>query len=127
MKRILVLLMAIVTFLASQASVASGEKFDDAKFEAQLSSGKPVLVVVHAPWCPTCRAQSAVLNDLFANDTYKTITYLIVDFDSQKEVLKKFNISRQSTLVVYKKGKEVARSIGATSSSVIEAQLGKAF
>jgi len=127
MKRILVLLMAAITLLACQASIASGERFDDAKFEAEVSSGKPVLVVAHAPWCPTCRAQSAALNDLFAKDIYKTITYFVVDFDSQKEALKKFNISRQSTLVVYKEGKEVARSIGATSSSIIEAQLGKAL
>jgi thioredoxin 1 len=127
MKRIFMLFLTTLSLLACQASIAAGEKFDDAKFESEVSSGKPVLVVSHAPWCPTCRAQSAVLNDLFANDTYKSITYFVVDFDSQKEVLKKFNISRQSTLVVFKEGKEVARSIGSTSSSVIESQLNKAL
>jgi thioredoxin 1 len=125
MKRFFLLFLTTLSLLACQASIAAGEKFNDAKFEAQISTGKPVVVVSHAPWCPTCRAQSAVLNDLFANDTYKSITYYVVDFDSQKEALKKFNISRQSTIVVFKEGKEVARSIGATSSSAIESQLNK--
>ncbi len=125
MKRIFVLLLTMLSLLACQPSIAAGEKFDAAQFEAQLSSGKPVLVVSHAPWCPTCRAQSAVLNDLYANDTYKDIAYFVIDYDSQKEALKKFNMSRQSTLVVFKEGKEVSRSIGATSSSAIESLLNK--
>lgn len=127
MKRIFVLFLTFLSLIACQPSIASGEKFDDAQFEKQLSAGKPVVVVAHAPWCPTCRAQSAVLNDLFANDKYKSITYFVIDYDNQQDALKKFNMRRQSTVVVFKEGKEVTRSIGATSSSAIELLLKQAL
>jgi hypothetical protein len=35
-------------------------------------------------------------------------------YDSQKDELKKFNVSTQSTMVVFKNAKEVARSVGDT-------------
>ena len=127
MKRIFVLFLTFFSLIACQPSIAAGEKFDDTQFEKQISSGKPVLVVAHAPWCPTCRAQASVLNDLFASDKYKSITYFVIDYDNQQDALKKFNMRRQSTLVVFKAGKEVARSIGATSASTIEAQLKQAL
>ena len=127
MKRFFATLFTVFTLVACQMAVAAGQKYEDAVFEAQLSTGKPVLVVAHAPWCPTCRAQQSVLNKLFTKDTYKNVTYLVVDYDNQKEVLKKFNINRQSTLVVFKDGKEVDRNLGATSESAIEALLSKAL
>ena len=127
MKRFFALIFTVFTLVACQLAVASGQKFDDANFEAQLKAGKPILVVAHAPWCPTCRAQQSVLKEIYAADTYKNITYLVVDYDNQKDVLKKLNIFRQSTLIVFKDGKEVDRNIGATSSRVIESMLKKAL
>lgn len=125
MKHIFVTFLTMLSLLACQPSIAAGEKFDDAQFEKELSSGKPILVASHAPWCPTCRAQAAVLNELFLKDMYKSMAYFVIDYDTQTDALKKFNMSRQSILVVFKEGKEVARSIGATSSSAIESQLDK--
>ena len=127
MKRFFATLVAAFTLVACQVSAAAGEKFDNAAFEAQLSAGKPVLVVAHAPWCPTCRAQQSALKEIYADDTYKNITYFVVDYDNQKDVLKKLNITRQSTLIVFKDGKEVDRNIGATSTSAIESLLKKAL
>ena len=127
MKRFFALIFTVFTLVACQLAVASGQKFDDANFEAQLKAGKPILVVAHAPWCPTCRAQQSVLKEIYAADTYKNITYLVVDYDNQKDVLKKLNIFRQSTLIVFKDGKEVDRNIGETSSRVIESMLKKAL
>lgn len=127
MKRFFATLIAAFALAACQVSAVAGEKFDNAVFEAQLSAGKPILVVAHAPWCPTCRAQQSALSEIYAADTYKNITYLVVDYDNQKEVLRKLNIVRQSTLIVFKDGKEVARNIGATSTSDIESILKKAL
>ena len=127
MKRFFALFLTIFAFVAYTQNAIAQEKFNAALFEAQLSAGKSILVVAHAPWCPTCRAQESALKSIYANDTYKNITYFVVDFDSQKEVLKKFGIQRQSTLIVFKDGKEVGRNIGATSTSTIESLLKQAL
>ncbi len=40
---------------------AAGTSFTPAAFEAAEKAGKPILIDVTAPWCPTCRAQAPVL------------------------------------------------------------------
>lgn len=127
MKRFFTLFITMFALMACTQTAIAGEKFDVAEFETQLSAGKPILVVAHAPWCPTCRAQESALKGIYANNTYKEISYLVIDFDNQKDALKKFNIQRQSTLIVFKDGKEVARNIGATSTSAIESLLKQAL
>jgi len=52
---------------------------------------------------------------------------LHVDFDSQKDALKTFSVSKQSTLIVFKGTKETGRSTGDTTSAGIEKLLQKAI
>ena len=127
MKRFFALFLTMFAFVACTQNAIAQEKFDAALFEAQLSAGKSILVVGHAPWCPTCRAQESALKSIYANDTYQKITYFVIDYDNQKDALKKFGIQRQSTLIVFKDGKEVGRNIGATSNSTIESLLKQAL
>jgi len=84
-------------------------------------------VEVHAPWCPTCRAQAPIVNELLKKKDYQAITVLRVDFDGQKEVLKAFNVSKQSTLIVFKGTKEMGRSTGDTNPASIETLIQKAI
>ena len=51
----------------------------------------------------------------------------IADFDTEKALKKSLKVSTQSTFVVFKGGKEVARSTGQTSQSDIEATFAKAL
>jgi thioredoxin-like negative regulator of GroEL len=99
--------------------------FTQAAFDAAKAAGKPVLVEVSAPWCPTCKAQKPILSDLRAMPKFKDLVIFEVDFDSQKEVLRGLNVQKQSTLVVFKGGKEVGRSTGDTKKESIEALLAK--
>ena len=48
-----------------------------------------------------------------------------VDFDSQKDVLRRFGVQRQSTLIVFKGATEMGRSVGDTGKTSIEALLAK--
>ncbi|MFH0934259.1 MAG: thioredoxin family protein [Pseudomonadota bacterium] len=106
---------------------AVGEPFTQNKLDALNQSGKPVLVHVHADWCPTCRAQDKVLGELLPSGDFKGITALRVDFDEQKPVVKSFGVMYQSTLIVFKGGKEVARVTGETDRDKIAALLRKAL
>jgi len=101
--------------------------YTQAGFDGLQKEGKSILVEVHAPWCPTCRAQTPIINDLLKKKEFQAITVLYVDFDSQKDALKSFNVSKQSTLIVFKGTKETGRSTGDTSFGSIEKLLQNAI
>jgi thioredoxin 1 len=88
--------------------------FNQAKFDAARAAGKPVAVVFHADWCPTCRAQAPVLKDLTQMPDFKSLTLYVANFDTEKALKKALKVTQQSTIVVFKNGKEIARSTGDT-------------
>ena len=58
---------------------------------------------------------------------YEAVTVLVVDFDNQEGALRRFSISKQSTLVVFKGKQERGRSIGVTDKTDIALLLDKAL
>ncbi len=119
----------IISFMAgllfAAAATAAGKPFDQAGFEAAQAAGKPILVEIHADWCPTCRAQEPIISKLLQDPKNADFVVLRVDFDQQKDVVKRFHAQYQSTLIVFKGGKEVSRSTGETRKGAIAAQLAK--
>lgn len=114
-------------FVLMAATVVQAEPYTQEAFDRLLSEGKPTLVAVHADWCPTCKRQAPIIDTLLKQPSYRAITLLKVDFDKQKDVVKSLRVPRQSALIVYKNGKEVARSLGDTSRVGIENLLKRAI
>jgi len=82
--------------------------FTKAAFKAAADSGKTTLVFFHAPWCPVCKAQEPkVLAHL--NGDAKDVVALKVDYDTNMDLRKEMNVEKQSTLILYKGSKEIAR------------------
>jgi thioredoxin 1 len=111
--------------VGSVAMAADKKPFDQKAFEAAQAAGKPILIEVYAPWCPVCRAPT--LAKLRNDARFKNLVSFNVDFDSQKDLLKKFNVQKQSTLIVFKGSKEAGRSTGDTNAASIEALLAKSI
>lgn len=101
--------------------------FTPAALQAAQASGKPILVEVSAPWCPTCRAQKATLARLLPESAYADLVVFDVDFDSQKPALKRLRATQQSTLIVFRGEREAGRSLGETDAKSIAALIGKAL
>ena len=114
-------------FTTASAMAQDKKPFDPSAFEAAQAAGKPILVEVTAPWCPTCKAQAPILSKLMGDPRFKNMVVYNIDYDSQKDLLKKFNVQRQSTLVVFKGKQEAGRSTGDTNPASIEALLAKAI
>ena len=106
--------------VSSFAWAGPAEPYSPARFDQLASQGKPVLVAIHADWCPTCKAQKPILGQLMARPEYKDVTELTVDFDKDKPAVRRFKASMQSTLVAFKGDKEVGRSVGDTTPAGIE-------
>lgn len=125
----------VLATLAASAVLLSGftalaldkTAFSQAAFDAAMKAGKPVLIDVSAPWCPTCKAQAPILSELAKQPRFKNLVVFNVDFDSQKDALRGLKAQQQSTLIVYKGGVETGRSVGDTNKASIEALLARAI
>jgi thioredoxin-like negative regulator of GroEL len=124
-RKLIVLTASIIAALAVPAVAEENVGYSNAAFEAALKAGRPILVEVHAPWCSTCKAQEPILGAIVKQDAYKNLLVVQVDFDSQKDALKRFGVRTQSTLIVFKGGKEIGRSVGDTNQDSIAALLAK--
>ncbi len=101
--------------------------FDAKAFEAAQAAGKPILVEISAPWCPTCKAQKPILSELATKPKFKELVAFEIDFDSQKDLLRKFGANMQSTLITFKGSKEMGRSTGDTNAASIESLIDKSI
>ncbi|MBV5292938.1 MAG: thioredoxin family protein [Curvibacter lanceolatus] len=122
MKRSAVLAPFITAFTlwAAVASAAEPKPFTQQDFDKLAHDDKPVVVDVSATWCPTCKAQKPIVDNLSKQSAYKDVAILSVDFDADKAILKQFKVNMQSTLIAFKGGKEMARSVGDTTPAGIE-------
>ncbi len=111
--------------LASLARAGDIKPYTPQEFDQLTNAGKPVVVDVSAPWCPTCKAQKPIIESLMKEPAYRDVTLLAVDFDSDKAALKRFKVNMQSTLVGFKGTAEVGRSVGDTTRSGLEALIAR--
>jgi thioredoxin 1 len=101
--------------------------FSAEAFEAAQASDSPILVEIHADWCPTCKAQKPILDKLTADPKFKELKIFRVDFDAMKPVVNQFGARMQSTLIVFKGAAEQGRSVGDTREASIAALLDKSL
>jgi thioredoxin 1 len=116
-------LVAAAPLMAANSAVP----FSAEAFKAAQASGSPILVEIHADWCPTCKAQSPILDKLTSESKFKDLKIFRVDFDAMKPVVKQFGAQMQSTLIVFKGSAEQGRSVGDTKEASIAALLDKSL
>ena len=118
-----------VSVVISSPAAMAGERIDysPAAFDAAQKAGRSILVEIHAPWCPTCRAQAPILSQLESEAKFRDLLVVHVDFDSQKDAVHRFGARVQSTLITFKGVAETARSVGDTNAASIAALLDKAI
>jgi thioredoxin-like negative regulator of GroEL len=117
----------VAVVLSVMSAHAITQKFDQKSFEAAQEAGKPILIEIHAAWCPVCARQQPILTKLGADPKFKELVSFQLDFDTEMQTWRKFNVRQQSTLIVFKGKKEVGRSVGDTNPKSIEALLAKSL
>jgi thioredoxin 1 len=124
-RSILIAAVAASLVAAVPALAVGPQPFDANAFAAAQKGGRPILVAVHASWCPICKAQTPILSELMADPKFKNLAYFVIDFDSQKELVRQFGAQKQSTLIAYKGATEEGRSVGDSNRDSISALLNK--
>jgi thioredoxin 1 len=127
MKELIAAAASLGLILFAALAFSAEVPFNQAQFDAARASGRPIAVVFHADWCPTCRAQAPLLKDLSEKPEFSRLTLYIANYDQEKDLKKSLGVSQQSTLVVFKQGHEVARSTGDTNEASLGALLRQAI
>ena len=96
MKSLVAALLSVVLSSFASLAVAAELPFNQAQFDAARSAGRPVAVVFHADWCPTCRAQAPVLKDLAETPALKSLTLYVANFDTEKALKRSLAVTRQA-------------------------------
>jgi thioredoxin 1 len=118
LKPLLFLCLAVFSVLSFSGEI---KPYAQAEFDKLNAEGKGVVLAIHAPWCPTCKAQIPIQSELMSSPAFKDVTMMTIDFDSQKDLLKIFKVTMQSAIIAFKGGKEVGRSVGDSTRNGIEA------
>jgi thiol-disulfide isomerase/thioredoxin len=123
MRRVLIVfaMMAAGLLGLQQARAAEVMKYTPEAFAEAQAAGMPIVVHIAAKWCPTCAAQRPILEKIEQEAAYNNVRVLLVDFDTQKDVVRAMGATMQSTLVVFHGTKEMARTVGDTNAQSIAA------
>lgn len=120
-------LVAALGLFALVANALTIDDYSPAAIKKAEAAGQSYALAFHADWCPTCKAQAKVFEQLKSDPALKNVTIYNVDYDGETELKKALKVRGQSTVIAYKGAKESARSVADTTSDGLKQLLSKSL
>ena len=108
--------------MSSKAVQITNISFD----EKVSSSSRPVLVDFWAEWCAPCRMLSPTI-DQVADDYDGKVTIGKINIDEEPELAQRFGVMSIPTLILFKNGSVVSKSVGVVGKDKIAAMIDAAL
>ncbi|MBU5449947.1 thioredoxin [Acetivibrio sp. MSJd-27] len=105
---------------SEKATILTNETFD----EVIGNSDIPCLVDFWAEWCGPCRMLGPVIDEL-AEDYDGEVKVCKVNIDEQSELAMRFKVMTIPTVLLFKNGEVVDKSVGAVPKSNFVTMIGK--
>lgn len=112
------LVLALAPILPALSSPPPALPYDDRLFEQAQSAGRTVVVDTYAAWCLPCRIQAPILARLKQDERFAEILVMRVGEDSPKSVWRKFSLPGYGMMVVYRRGREIARGMPTSEATM---------
>ena len=94
----------------------------DDKFEETVQKYPLVVIDCWAPWCVPCNMVAPIIEEL-AKEHQGKIVFGKLNTDENQETMKEYNIMSIPTILIFKSGKLVDRSVGAIPKEELEPEI----
>jgi len=91
---------------------------DDNRFEYDVLNKDLVLVDFYAEWCGPCKIMAPILEEV-AREVWPGTKVIKVDIDENKYLSERYNIRSIPTMLLFAKGKEIARKTGTQEKNLL--------
>ncbi len=92
-----------------------------------IKNESTVVMAFHSKSCSSCKIQKPELESILKESSYSSSKNFFMDFESTPALRKELNVKFPSTVIVFKKGKEIARVTGETDRTKLESLVQKGF
>ncbi len=96
-------------------------------YKQAATAKKPIIMHVHATWCPVCAKQNMVIEELMKEPEFKNVIVFKIDFDTDKGIVEQLGVKHQSTLIASKGALEIDRTAGITDKDQIRQLIRKSL
>lgn len=142
MKKMFLLSLALLSFITFQtntyACVFCGDKGthednsvtnpeDNKAIFESIKSDSTVVMAFHSKSCSSCKIQKPELESILKETNFSSSKNFFMNFETTPALRKQLNVKFPSTVIVFKKGKEIARVTGETDRARLTSLVQKGF
>ncbi len=103
----------VVTQIQCQQSNHSSEPITTEEFDKIISGEKLVMVDFYTTWCGPCKKMAPFIERI-RNEQSKTVIVLKIDAEAQMDIADRYRLEGYPTVIFFKKGQVIGRSLGYT-------------